>query len=75
MRNLFRLGLVSVPVEQAIEQLRVRPDLTSETRKLIDLARAEGNTQLLHELLSAKALLPAAQEIADTRSSSGPVDP
>ena len=75
MRSLFRLGLVSVPVEQAIEQLRARPDLTSEAKKLIDLALAEGNTQLLHELLSAKALLPSAQQIADTRSSSGPVEP
>ena len=56
-------------------EITTRPDLTSEARKLIDRARAEGNTQLLQELLSAKALLPSAQEIANTRSPSVPLKP
>ena len=50
-------------------EITTRPDLTSEARKLIDRARAEGDTQLLQELLNSnsKALLPSPQEVTNTQ--------
>ena len=43
-------------------EIATRPDLTSQTKALMERAQTEENTQLLKELRSSKALLPLQPE-------------
>ena len=48
-------------------EITTRPDLTPEARKLIDRARAEGNTQLLQKMQNAEAFLPSSVDVTNTQ--------